>query len=416
MRKAFTLVELIVVIGIITIVIGLLLPAIQMAREAARRLQCINHQRILAKSLLAHEVSKERLPGWREFTKMGDQQQSWVYGQTSWVFAILAHAEQTELFETLKNLSLAVDQPVPKLAILHCPSHAAENESRAMTYVVNGGAVDAPLDDGVIRVDISVYNGTFLDSAGIAAKGTGGGYVYTDMSHFLNPDDMDSRQHRTVARIEDISKMDGSSYTLLTSENVQRGFWISSELIHFYNDRGGDVLGNSGPYFFPFNDGLNAVALTGFGLDDIEGSVAFCWPRVKYDENQMSYRPFEQNELLALGNPKQGFIAIQDDLKPTGPYIVLQEYERTPCYLGLFPWKTFTGSWYQSARPASYHAGSVVASFCDGSVRNIKWDIDEHVFVQLMTASDRRSDAGWQFPSGSNFLQGKLFDAKDLKD
>ncbi|HMC10821.1 MAG TPA: type II secretion system protein, partial [Pirellulaceae bacterium] len=48
MRKAFTLVELLVVIAIIGVLVALLLPAIQMARESGRRIQCASHQRQLA--------------------------------------------------------------------------------------------------------------------------------------------------------------------------------------------------------------------------------------------------------------------------------------------------------------------------------------------------------------------------------
>lgn len=89
-RAGFTLVELLVVIAIIGILISLVLPAVQAAREAARRSQCSNNLRQLGLALLNYESSAKAMPyGWND----------WGAG---WSLPILPFAELNALYDTLE--------------------------------------------------------------------------------------------------------------------------------------------------------------------------------------------------------------------------------------------------------------------------------------------------------------------------
>lgn len=98
-RRGFTLVELLVVIAIIGILIGLLLPAVQMAREAARRMQCTNHMKQLGLACLNYHDAHEVYPAGAFSVRNGD-------GQTRRVSAFVAltpFIEQAPLFEQITS-------------------------------------------------------------------------------------------------------------------------------------------------------------------------------------------------------------------------------------------------------------------------------------------------------------------------
>ena len=93
-RVGFTLVELLVVIAIIGVLVALLLPAVQAAREAARRSQCSNNLRQFSLGCLTHESAMKRLPAGFTTTPGGDTHHTWAA-------YVLPYLEQGALFSNI---------------------------------------------------------------------------------------------------------------------------------------------------------------------------------------------------------------------------------------------------------------------------------------------------------------------------
>jgi prepilin-type N-terminal cleavage/methylation domain-containing protein len=103
----FTLVELLVVIAIIGILVALLLPAIQAAREAARRSSCLNNLKNLGIGALNYESTKKELPYGRKF--------DW-WDTYTWTQVILPYIEQQSVYDlywTLPNETYSAAVPGP---------------------------------------------------------------------------------------------------------------------------------------------------------------------------------------------------------------------------------------------------------------------------------------------------------------
>lgn len=93
-RGGFTLVELLVVIAIIGVLVALLLPAVQAAREAARRTQCSNNLRQFSLGCLTHESAMKRLPAGFTTMPSGDTHHTWAA-------YVLPYLEQGALFSNI---------------------------------------------------------------------------------------------------------------------------------------------------------------------------------------------------------------------------------------------------------------------------------------------------------------------------
>jgi prepilin-type N-terminal cleavage/methylation domain-containing protein len=138
-RAAFTLVELLVVIAIIGVLIALLLPAVQAAREAARRQQCSNNLKQLSLAAVNHHDAHQIFPtgGWGWFW-VGDADRGFQKEQPGgWAYNVLPYMEQPALHKlagdgdreniTQKQLDGTLQVLRSPLDMLWCPSRRTQN-------------------------------------------------------------------------------------------------------------------------------------------------------------------------------------------------------------------------------------------------------------------------------------------------
>jgi prepilin-type N-terminal cleavage/methylation domain-containing protein/prepilin-type processing-associated H-X9-DG protein len=120
--SGFTLVELLVVISIIAVLMGILLPAVQSARESGRRASCVNNQKNIALACMRHDDTKGFLPGWRN--RLVTTPAVGVSGTIfpSWPVMILPNMERNDIYKswmlTAQNTALVA----PYLQFFVCPS------------------------------------------------------------------------------------------------------------------------------------------------------------------------------------------------------------------------------------------------------------------------------------------------------
>jgi prepilin-type N-terminal cleavage/methylation domain-containing protein len=162
-NRGFTLVELLVVIAIIGVMVGLLLPAVQAAREAARRMSCSNNMKQLGLALHNYHDTFQTL-GWN--SDSGDEFQHpanlpkrhpdnrWM--QFSWVVSVLPFIEQQAIYDrinfntrqSMRNDPVNAELARTPIATLRCPSNQQDTivTGQVEGYFHDGGASGARLD------------------------------------------------------------------------------------------------------------------------------------------------------------------------------------------------------------------------------------------------------------------------------
>ena len=175
-RPAFTLVELLVVIAIIGILIGMLLPAVQQVREAARRVTCANNIAQLGIAIHNFEFGIERLPAGTQ-NKTGPIRSEAIGQHVSFLVELLPYIEQYGIaknFDIPLGTYAAPNAPARQMVIptFNCPSfgyHENEDETAGLTnYAGCHHSVEKPIDtddNGVLFLNSNIGYGDILDGS-----------------------------------------------------------------------------------------------------------------------------------------------------------------------------------------------------------------------------------------------------------
>ena len=172
-RRAFTLVELLVVIAIIAILVALLIPAVQSARAAARKVHCANNFRQVALAVLNHASNYDRLPPVTD-TRFGAAAGSVGYRNRdptsiSWRFTVLPYLEESAVYGLLNKhkepgerfpwVMVTNDDPnrpnptTPAVEPVYmCPSVPGNPRFGAYQLAQPGGGVPDLIFDGISSV------------------------------------------------------------------------------------------------------------------------------------------------------------------------------------------------------------------------------------------------------------------------
>lgn len=333
-RRGFTLVELLVVIAIIGTLVGLLLPAVQAAREAGRRNTCLNNMRQLSLGLNTRESSLGDYPGY--VNELGITDTSRMI-RASWVVYTFPYVEQPALWERWSqglvdpNAGVLTDQlstedgEIAQLEVLSCPSDPAVTQGQpVLAYSVNAGWRQRTAEN--LPISVPTASRFQVDNRENAANG-----VFFSRIRGWDPSRLlgraDNHAGTPVITMTAALIKDGLSQTVMLSENIRSTYWAYLPAVE-YSSSGG--TGNQKYHFGITWEQPNTVA------SDLK-------LRINGSTESKSDSP------VSSMNQADGF-------------------------------------------PSSLHPGGVNMSLMDGATRFVADSISPFVYGQIMTSDTKKSD------------------------
>lgn len=331
-RLAFTLVELLVVIAIIGVLVALLLPAVQAAREAARRMQCGNNIRQLALGVHNHHDSMGTLPPILGFTR------GW-----GWIPNMLPYIEQKPLYDKLNfntNTSCISQRAAHDANIkpLQCPSDPSA---------------------GKLLTDRGIPTSTCNDGSGVLNNGTGGANIVTTRPSnylgsfgdgFITGDTLNYTIGATAANTYGCGGCSQTSAGGTVGANCPQpgtGFGGGPNHRGMWN-----YLNNSAHIKFKdVTDGLSNTVLLG-EISIIASGFDMVW-------------------FTATGNVNGTSLPINFNVQPS---LAAKSFFCPGCSMGA-PWR---GRGFQS-----HHPNGANFAMCDGSIRFIEQGINQKTYNAL---------------------------------